>query len=371
MDNSDPTLTLDGNHVCNYCRSFAAHPEWYGKCNNGGKVWKYVLEQIKRAGEGKPYDCIVGASGGVDSSFVCYVAFHHELRPLLIHVDNGFDSEVSRRNIETILDHTGFDIMRPSVDPEEFRSVQLAYLRASVIDTDVPSDYLIEWFVRLSALKHKIRYVLGGGNYFADCFMPTAWTYPYKSDWINLRNIHSHFGNGVKLRTWPRYSALHLLWIDRSIRYVTPLNHVGYNRFEARAVLKKEWGWTDYGIGKHGENILSRFYQRHILPVKFGVDKRKANYSNYIRSGGMTRQDALLKLKEPMYDPEQFRRDKEFVLKKLRITEEMFEYFMRLPPRSHEEFGSSQWIFESIDRMKNLPVVGGVWHRLKRRKDVG
>lgn len=361
MDISDPLISFNEEGVCNYCQSFEEHPERYGKVSYGLERWKFLVEEIKEKGKNNPYDCIIGVSGGVDSSFVCYVAEKAGLRCVIVHVNNGFDSEVSRHNVKRIFENTGFFYVERSVPPEEFRDVQVAYLKSGVIDADVPSDYLIEHFVRKTALRYDIPYVLSGGNYFADCFMPTSWNYPYKSDWTNLRNIHRQFGNGVSLKHFPKHGALRLMWIHGfKLQYVKPLNYVGYDRFKAKKTLEREWKWKDYGE-KHGENILSRFYQNYILYRKYGVDKRRANYSNYIRSGGMTREEALKRLKSP---PWYNAADLYFILDKLGLTYEEFIWIMdEVPIRSHEEFGSNRGVMDWWENLKNYPLVGGALYR--------
>lgn len=361
-DSNDPNISFDKEGLCNYCVAFRDHPKSYGvrSVDEGLSLWAGLVQQMKREGEGKRADCIIGVSAGIDSSYVSYVAHEYGLKALLVHASNGFDSPVSQRNMKRILEHTDFELEKYTVDFEEFKSVQLAFLRASVIDTDVPSDYLIEAFIRKTALKNDIHYVLSGGNYFADAFMPTAWNYPNKHDFTNIRNINRRFGNGLKLKSFPKHGTFKVLWNKnrKKLRYVTPLNYIGYHRFEALKTLQKEWGYEAYGH-KHGENIFTRFYQRHILPLKFGVDKRRANYSNYIRSGGLTREEALAKLEKPLYDPQKFEEDKTFVLVKLGLSEIAFKVIMDLPQVPHEAFGTDEWMFTAERWVKHVlrPVL--------------
>ncbi len=221
----------------------------------------------------------------------------------------------------------------------------MAYLWASVLDTDVPADYLIEAFIRNVALKHHVKYVLSGGNYYADAFMPYSWTFKNKQDWVNLRNINEKYG-WKKLNSFPVFGAWQVLEARhiRKLIYATPLNYVGYTRPKAFKILRDVVGYEDYGE-KHGENIFTRFYQCYILPVKFGIDKRKANYSNYIRSGGMTRQEALEKLTASPYDIFPFDDDKKFILDKLGLSEKDFAEIMAKPRVEHSVFGSDEWIY--------------------------
>lgn len=346
MDTDDPEITFDHNGVCNYCRQFKEAPEGFGKVPNALQIWMKLIQDMKKDGLGKPYDCVMGISGGVDSSYLCHVVKEAGLRSICVHVDNGFNSEFSKRNMGIVLEKTGFDCEFVSVDPEEFRSLLLAYLRASVLDTDVPADYAIEAVQYRVALKYGLKHILSGWNYHNEAFMPSAWTYRNKNDHTNLRNIHNRFGEGVKLRLFPHWGALEMI-INRKLyglRKIAPLNYVGYTKKAAVEWLKKNWGWQEYK-DKHGENIFSRFYQRYILYTKFGIDKRKSHYSNLIRSGGMTRAEACEELKKHPYDPLQYKSDKAFILKKLRIAEGDLTHIMAQPPRKHAEFGSDErWI---------------------------
>lgn len=352
MDDSDHDLTFDEKGVCSYCNEFKQNPEALGKYSPeiGLTMWTKKVEEIKEHGKGKKYDCLIGFSGGIDSSYLCYIAKEYLLKPLLLHVKNEFDSEVSKNNIQRTISHTGFDYKECALDFEEFKSLQLAFLRASVIDADVPTDYAIEAFNRTTARKNRIKYILCGGNFFADAFMPKHWTYSNKNDYAHIVSVHKRFGNDIKLGTVPKYGAWQIIrdkYMKR-IEFLSPLNCVGYDRFKALKILQNKWGYEAYG-DKHGENILSRFYQQHILPMKFGVDKRKANYSNYVRSGGMTRDEALAKLEEPLYSQEKFADDKNSVLTKLGLSNTQFDRLMSLPIRSHSEFRSDTWIY-SLER---------------------
>lgn len=355
MDTTDPNITFDDHGVCNYCREWKVHSSQMGRIENGEEVWKREIEpEILESRKGK-HDCIVGVSGGIDSSYLSYILKKKTaLTPLLVHAKNDvWDSAISKRNIQKILAYTQFDIEYPTVDMTEYVALQRAYFYASVIDTDVPADYLIEAFIRQIALKHKIRYVLSGGNYFADAFMPKAWNYPNKLDRRNLMGIYKRYGDGTPLKSFPKFGAWEVMkskYIHK-LRYKTPLNYFGYNRFEAIRELENVIGYEMYR-DKHGENIFTRFYQNYVLPVKFGVDKRKANYSNYIRSGGITREQGLKMLENPLYDPAQFEEDKRTVLQTLGFTEDQFGAIMKLPAQSHAIFGTDESIYKFEARMR-------------------
>lgn len=357
MDTSDPTITFDSKGVCNYCNTFKKESDKMGKIPDAFQVWKNTVEPKILESKGGKYDSILGISGGIDSCYLAYsIKNRTKLNPLLIHAKNDvWDSAISKRNLQKVLDYTGFDIEYPEVDMKEYVALQRAYFYASVIDTDVPADYLIEAFIRLAAIKHKIHYVLSGGNYFADAFMPYSWTYPNKLDRVNMMNIYKRFGDGTPLKSFPKFGAYEVMkskYLDKII-YRTPLNYFGYNRFEAIKELEQKIGFEMYA-DKHGENIFTRFYQNYILPTKFGVDKRKANYSNYIRAGGITRQQGLEMLKQPLYDPIQFVSDKVVILKTLGFSEKEFDMIMKLPVISHGEFGSDAWVYQSEAKIRHV-----------------
>jgi len=342
LDTDDPNISFDGKGICNYCKQFEEHPEGWGITSNALQVWAYKIYRMKVEARGE-HHCILGISGGVDSSYLCHVAEVAGLNPLLVHVDGGFDDPLAVRNMEKLIEHTGFEHITYTLDPDEFRSLLLAYLRSSVLDTDMPSDYGIEVYQLRTALNRKIRYILTGWNYHNEAFMPTAWNYPNKLDHTNLRNIHNKFGEGIdihKLWTWGAFQQLYYKNLFK-IEKVAALNYINYSKKKAVKWLKKNWGWKEYR-DKHGENIFTRLYQRHILYRKFGIDKRKAHYSNLIRSGGMTRDEALEELKNDPYDREQFKEDLAFTLSKLRLSMIEWNEIMNTPRRPHEIFGSDE-----------------------------
>jgi hypothetical protein len=350
LDTADPQISFDEKGVCKYCNAFKQTPEQFGKIPNGFQVWKDTIEPaILRSKECK-YDSIVGISGGIDSSYLAYIVKNKtSLNPLLVHAKNDvWDTDISKRNLQRILDYTGFDIEYPTVDMKEYVALQRAYFFASVIDTDVPADYLIEAFIRLAAIKHKIHYVLSGGNYFADAFMPYSWTYPNKLDRVNMMNIYLLHGDGTPLKSFPVFGVAQVMKMKyfNKVSYKTPLNYLGYNRFEAIKELEDKIGFEMYP-DKHGENVFTRFYQNYVLPTKFGIDKRKANYSNYIRAGGITRQQGLEMLSKPIYDLQQLASDRAIVLKTLGFSNDDFEAIMKSPPVSHKEFGSDLWVYKT------------------------
>lgn len=342
LDTFVPDITFDSEGVCHYCRSYDKVARQFILIDERVKKEKLdrLVSKIKASEKGKPCDSIVGLSGGTDSSYLVYLAHRLGLRPLVVHFDNGWNSEVAVRNVYHIVKKLNLDLYTFVINWEEFKDLQRSYLKASVVDIEVPTDQLIMGSLYRIALKKGIKYILDGCNIVTEHVMPTGWNYPSKLDPVNLKNIHKRFGT-VKLKNFPELGFFrkrfyrHIL----GLQAVSLLDYVPYVRQEAKEILKKELEWQDYG-GKHYESMFTRFYQGYILPQKFGIDKRKAHFSNLICSGQMTKKEALSELEREPYPVEQQLADKEYVIKKLGFTEAEFDAIMRLPVRDHREFGS-------------------------------
>lgn len=334
----DPNIVFDENGICNHCLNYdkvAAKNLFTGEIAKE-KLDK-IIAQIKKEGEGKPYDTILGVSGGVDSTYLSLLAKRFGLRLLLFHFDNGWNSEIAVKNIENMSTKLGYDLETYVVDWEEFRDVQMSYIKANVVDIEAITDHCAKVATRRLAKKYKINNVLIGTNIATELVLPSYWIFS-KSDYRNLRDIHNKFGN-VKLKTLPvsNYMEDHYDNTFHRINFHSILDYVPYNKSEVKEIIKKELGWIDYG-GKHYESIWTRFYQGYILPEKFNIDKRKAHLSNLICSGQITKEEAYKELEKPIYDPEQLAIDKLYVLKKLRMTEEELDDYIKAPRREHTEF---------------------------------
>lgn len=299
---------------------------------------KYIAD-IKKSGEGKKYDCIMGLSGGVDSSYLAYVVKDLGLRPLIVHFDNGWNSELAVKNIENIIHYTGFDLYTYVVDWEEFKDLQLSYIKASVIDWEIPTDHGFFAVLFKAAARFKIQYVLTGHNHQTEAIMPKPFRWS-KMDVANIKDIHNTFGK-IKLKTMPLMGFFQYNWILRfkKIQRINLLELVDYDKTQAKKTITEKFNWRDYG-GKHYESIFTRFYQGYVLMEKFKVDKRKAHLSNLICSGQLTREQALEELSKPVYHSAQLSEDKEYVVKKLGLTMDEFEGYMATPPVSHLNYAS-------------------------------
>jgi len=350
----DPQMRFDERGICHYYHQYKAEEAArVGTPGEQKQRLEALRETILREEKGKRYDSLIGLSGGVDSSYVALLAAEFGLRPLCVHFDNGWNSELAVKNIENIVAKLGFDLFTYVVNWEEFRDLQRAYLQASVVDIEAVTDHAIFASHYLLARKHGIRHILSGTNVATEAVLPTHWIHP-KGDPVNIRAIHRAHGT-VPLRTYP-FMGLKVKKLYQQIygiRSHSLLDLVPYRKAEAKERIQKELGWRDYG-GKHHESIWTRFYQGHILPEKFGIDKRKAHLSNLIYSGQMTKPQALEELRQPLYDPIQLAEDRELVLKKLGYTREEWDAILRQPPRPHAAYEVERPIYERKPWLKPL-----------------
>ena len=339
MDNiADEDIRFDEQGICNYYHEYKTveSTQLYSK-EDGEKKLATLVEEIKSNGIGKDYDCLIGLSGGVDSTYVAWLVKHHGLRPLAVHLDNGWNSELAVKNIENIISKLNIDLYTLVVNWQEFKDIQMSYLKASVVDIEVVSDHAIFATMYKLAKEKSIGYIISGTNIVTEHIMPPSWLYK-KMDYANLKDIHSKYGT-VKLKTYPTFDFKKYVYYS-SVLKLTPisiLNYVPYNKKEIKEFITRELSWRDYG-GKHYESVFTKFYQAYILPTKFKIDKRKAHLSTLICSGQITKQEALAELEKPLYEANELKADKEYVLKKFGLTEAQFEEIMKMPVRKHSEF---------------------------------
>jgi N-acetyl sugar amidotransferase len=351
LDNTDDKhISFNDKGECNYC-------QYYDKVTSGlgtiveREAWlDQKMEEIKSRGREKEYDCLLGVSGGVDSSYLAYWAKQNGLRPLVVHFDNGWNSELAVENISKICHTLGFELQTYVINWEEFKQLQLAYLRAGVIDIEALTDHAIYATIYKIAKQYKIKYTINGFNYATEAIMPKGWVFD-KTDFTNIRDINDKFGK-VKIKTFPHVTFLRKFWysIFLKIESILVLNYINYNKQVAKELLIKEMGWRDYG-GKHYESVFTKFYQAYILPVKFGVDKRKAHLSNLICSGQITKAQAYAELEIPLYDPTVLSEEKEYVLKKLGLSEQEFTRIMNEPPRQHTDFKTQEKLWKKYFKL--------------------
>jgi N-acetyl sugar amidotransferase len=359
--NDDADITFDINGVCNHCVSYLIQEAKLVKVGIEGETeLQRLVDQIKKSGIGKPYDSIIGLSGGVDSTYLAYQAKKLGLRPLAVHFDNGWNSELAVSNIENIITKLGFDLHTFVIDWKEFKDLQLSFLKASVVDIEMLSDHAIVTKLYQLALKNKIKYILSGTNVVTEAVLPPSWIHD-KRDHIHIRAIQEQFGS-IPIKTYPLFTSP-LKWkvIWNGIKSLSLLDLMPYNKKEVKKLISKELGWRDYG-GKHYESVFTRFYQGYILPNKFKIDKRKAHLSNLICSGQITREEAVEEMKQPIYNEAVRNADYEFVIKKFGLTSAEFEAIMNAPVRLHNEFPVEKSIY---DRFPLLKLVRPVWLSIK------
>ena len=356
MDTSDPEIQFDEHGVCNHCHDYDRLIKQRIIKGAAGLLYlEKLVEQIKQAGRGKPYDCLMGVSGGVDSTYVAYVAKHKfGLRPLAVHMDNGWDSELAVKNIEETLKRLDIDLFTKVLDWEEFKDLQLAFLRASTPDSEIPSDHAIWAVIGDMAEKLKVRYILTGFNVRTETHLPRAWSQGH-FDWGYIQNVHKQFGKGG-LKTFPHQGFITYYRRLLGLQRIDILNYLDYNKQEAMQLLENELGWKYYG-GKHHESIYTRFYQGYILPQKFGYDKRRSHLSSQICSGEITRELALAELQEPAYSPSVQEEDREYVAKKLGLIDHEFDAIMNLPKKKFLDY-------PSYTRVLQGPLLKGMYNSL-------
>lgn len=355
MDTSDPEIRFDENGVCNHCHTYDRMVRQYVVDGEAGlREIEKIAEKIRLDGQGKQYDCVIGVSGGVDSTYVAYAVKKYGLRPLAVHLDNGWDSELAVKNIEETLKRLGIDLYTEVLDWEEFKDLQVSFLKASTPDSEIPSDHAINAILGRMAEKIGVKYIIIGTNVRTESHLPRAWSQGH-SDWKYIRGLHQRFGTRL-LKTFPHYDFFTFYRRMFTQKRVEILNYIGYNKSEALRVLQDELGWRYYG-GKHYESIYTRFYQGFILPEKFGFDKRRSHLSSLICSGEITREKALEELKIPTYSPAMQEEDREYVAKKLGFSEEEFNAIMKAPKRSYWDYPSYGQFMNHSFVQKLVPAV--------------
>ncbi|MBI2722902.1 MAG: N-acetyl sugar amidotransferase [Bacteroidetes bacterium] len=340
MDTTTALISFDENGVCNFCHEYEQLAKETVDRPRGirYKELEDVVTILKEEGKTQQYDCLLGLSGGVDSSYMALVAKDHGLKPLVVHFDNGWNSEIANRNIEGVLRYCDFDLFTYVIDWNEFKDLQMAYIKASVLDIEVPTDQLIFASLFKIAKEKNIKSILSGNNIRTEGILPADWCYENKLDFINLYNINKKFGKN-DLKNFPRLRlGDKARYKKQGFKLVSILDKVDFDLKEVTERLIKDTGFKPFP-GKHHESIFTRFYQGYILPRKFNVDKRKAHLSSLINSGNISREDALAELKKPTYDLDEQQKDLDYALKKFDLSPEQFDKIMKEKPVPHSVYG--------------------------------
>lgn len=363
MDTSDPSISFDSAGICNHCKTYSeVVSKSYFPNEEGKKRLADTLDQIKSDGANLEYDCIIGLSGGVDSCYLAMKVKEWGLRPLVVHVDTGWNSELAVANINNVIDYCGYELFTHVIDWEEMRDLQVAFLKSGVSNQDVPQDHAIFATIYHFAVKNKIKYILTGGNIATEGIFPASWQ-GNAMDAINLKAIHKRFGE-KPLKTYNTISLFeYYFWYPfvKKMRTVRPLNFLEYNKKAAIEEMEEKMGWRNYGR-KHGESIFTKLFQNYYQPEKFGYDKRLPHLSSLIVSGQMNRDEALSQLQQPLYNPEELEKDIAYFCRKLNVTREEFDGFINDPSHDYSEFDNSD------SRIAFLRRVQGLMERLVKKK---
>ncbi len=343
MDTTDSKIVFDEKGVCDFCNDYYDNilPSWK-QGEEGQRELDEIAEKIRKEGKGKKYDCIIGMSGGVDSSYLCYVAKEiMHLRPLIYCVDTGWNLKLADENTKRIVDALGLDMYTEVIDWEEMKDLQLAFFKSQVPYQDLPQDHAIFAGLYNYAVKNKIKYVLTGANNATECIRPPV-EWVYQNDIVLINDIHKKFGK-VPLKTFPKCgllkSRLYYAYF-KGMKRVAPLNYIEYDKEKVKKFLQDRFGWVAYDQ-KHYENVFTRFYEGYYLPHKFGYDKRRVYYSNEVLAGTLTREQALEELEKEPYPMEQMMEDKAYIAKRLGISTEQFDALIEGENKTYQDYKNS------------------------------
>lgn len=337
-------IVIDKNGLCDICIINGNRISALKKKHHSEQL-DALISEMKKNKKGK-YDCLIGISGGTDSSYLVYLAKKWRLNPLLLHIDGGWNSETSVINIEKIIDNSGFDFVTEVLPWHEMRDAQKAFINSDVIDIDLPFDNAMVNYNYLIAKKFKIKYILNGYSTITEGIMPANYNH-FKLDKRNLQDIQKKHGN-LKIRKLKFIGIINQFYFNKilNIKTIFILDYFDYNKSVAQNKIKEVFEWKDYG-GKHYENIFTRFYQGYILPKKFNIDKRVSHFSMLITAGQLTKEEAIIELSAPLYPSKLMERDdKLFFCKKLQISENEFEMYINRPAKSHRKFKSSLDLYD-------------------------
>ena len=359
MDTTDPDISFDDDGVCSHCHRYESiiRKKSYLRKREDGAL-DQLVEGIKRKGRGKRFDCIIGVSGGVDSTYVAYITKQLGLRPLAVHLDNGWNSDTAVANMKNVLEKLNIELETCVVDLEEFIDLQMAFLKASTPDSEIPTDHALLATLYMVAARENVQFVISGHNTSTEGGGVPAWSQGH-GDWKYIKSVQRQFGT-KQLKSFAHYGPLKFAYytIIKKVTWVQLLDYLNYDKAQTLELLQEELGWEYYG-GKHYESIYTRFIQAYVLPKKFGYNKKRLHLSSLVWSGQMSREQAIKEMAEVDYPLELQEQDKKFVLKKLGISNEEFEQIMHQPHKSFwdypsykKTFGQYKWLISIYHSLK-------------------
>jgi N-acetyl sugar amidotransferase len=357
MDTSDPKITFDEKGVCDHCNGYYRDvlPNWHPN-EKGKEIFRKQVEEIKRKSKGKPYDSIMGLSGGLDSSYLLHLAVaEFGLRPLVFHVDGGWNTDIAVNNIQMLVDKLGLDLFTEVIDWEEMSDFQLAFFKSGTPHLDIPQDHAFFGTMFHFANKYKIKHILNGGNFSTECIRnPKDWIY-YGTDMSLIKDIRRQFGTS-KMEKYPwsgiLYHKIYLRYI-KGVQVVRPLNYLPYNKKIAIDTLSQTYGWMPYPQ-KHFESRFTKFYEGYWMPTRFGYDTRRVQFSSLIVTNQMTREEAIEMLKVPPYDINTIDNEFEYIATKLGITVEELRKYHEMPLKWFRDYKNEEWMFDLGARVMKL-----------------
>ena len=359
LDDSVPDIEFNKEGECNYCELHDKLSEAFPNDERGKQILKEMFAKMKKDGEGGEYDCVVGISGGVDSTYLIHLTKSYGLRPLAVHVDNGWNSEISVSNIKNSIEKLNVDLVTYVIEWNEMKDILKSFVKASFAWADGPTDVALVSALYRVAKENKVKNILVGNDFRTEGRQPTEWTHV---DARTINYIHKKFGIVKKLKSYPNLSIWDMFKYEflYGIKLVKPLYFLDYDKAQAKELVTKEYGWRDYG-GHHHESIFTRFIIGYWLPIKFDIDKRKITFSAQIRSDLRKREQALIELTELPYDKKKMDQDREYVIKKLGFTEKEFNEIIKLPNTTYKDYPSYNGIYNFIGKyLKFLYKIFGV-----------
>lgn len=360
MDTSDSAITFDADGVCDHCTSFenSILPNWHPN-DRGKEIFRQTVDTIRKSGKGKQFDSILGLSGGLDSSYLLHLAVtEFGMRPLVFHVDGGWNTDIAVNNIQMLVDKLGLDLYTEVINWEEMRDFQLAFFKSGVPHLDIPQDHAFVATLYHFAHKNDIKYILNGGNFATECVRnPLEWLY-YGTDMAQINDIRKQFCTR-DLKTYPFSSILfHKIYLRyiKQVQVIKPLNYLPYTKQIASETLSGLYGWQPYPQ-KHFESRFTRFFEGYWLPTRFGYDTRRVQFSSLILTNQMTREDALAALEQPAYDPATIDEEFEYIATKLGISVDELRSYHSMPLKSYRDYANQQWLFDiGAKAMKALGI---------------